>query len=323
MVAVVVAVGGPVVVDRFFVQPGAALVKFAFELKPAVTLPAGLAPLSDAVSVTRNLTVPTADAPPAGLDVYTPVRRGARPIPAILWIHGGGFVSGNKAAVGDYAAMLASRGYAVASLDYSLAPGSQYPVPVRQANAALRYLAEHADEYGADATQMFVGGDSAGSQIASQVAAVVTNSALAAQMHLTPGIAPSALRGALLFCGLYDMATVGSSGFPALQTFLWAYLGRRDWRNVPDLGQLSTVGQVTAAYPPTLLTVGDADPFEGQGRELVAALQRVNVPVQAKFYTDAALGHEYQFDFTLPQANQMFETTAAFLTDHTRKEPNL
>jgi acetyl esterase/lipase len=317
--AVVVAVGLPVIVNRVSVQPGAALVKMAFEAGPGVTAPPNYATLAAGVSVTKDLTVPTADAPDAHLDVYTPKQHAARPLPMILWIHGGGFISGTKDQVADYATMLAGNGYTVASLDYSLAPGSEHPVPVRQANAALRYLGEHAGTYQGDNTTMFVGGDSAGSQIASQTAAVETNPALAAQMHLTPGVGPKTLRGALLFCGLYDMKTVGDTGFPALQTFMWAYTGRRDWQNYPDLQQLSTTAQVTNAYPATLLTVGDNDPFEGQGRELVTALQHDNVPVKAQFYSGAKLGHEYQFNFALPQANQMFATTLTFLTDHSTK----
>ncbi|HEY0934233.1 MAG TPA: hypothetical protein VGD91_10880 [Trebonia sp.] len=55
----------------------------------------------------------------------------------------------------------------------------------------------------------------------------------------------------MLFCGLYDMRTVGSSGFPALRTYLWAYTGARMWTSYPAIDQLSTVRQVTPAYPPT------------------------------------------------------------------------
>jgi acetyl esterase/lipase len=111
------------------------------------------------------------------------------------------------------------------------------------------------------------------------------------------------------------MRTVGSSGFPALRTYLWAYTGQRDWPAYPGLGQLSTVSQVTASYPPTFLSVGDADPFQSQGEELAAALKRQAVPLTTLFWTGTGdhLGHEYQFNFTLPQARAAFTRTLAFL----------
>lgn len=320
-IALVVAVGVPVVVNRVSVQPGAAIVKWLFELNPLVKLPPDFAVTRAAVSTWTDIPVTVPDAPAARLDLFSPNQKSSAPVPVVLWIHGGGFISGSKEQVDNYAIMLASKGYAVASLDYSIAPGSRYPIPVRQANAALRYLSDHAAEYGGDNTRMFVGGDSAGAQIASQVAAVQSNPALAQAMRLSPAIAADALRGAILFCGLYDMRTVGDTGFPALRTFLWSYTGYRNWLDFGDIDQLSTTAQITAAYPATLLTVGDKDPFEGQGRKLVAALHAKNVPVTAQFYTGtgAGLGHEYQFDFTLPQANQMFATTLAFLSDRAHK----
>jgi len=318
VVAAVVAVGSPFVVDRISVQPGAALVKVIFEAGSGVKTPPDFGGIRQSVTATRNITIPVADAPSAALDVYVPNKPSSERLPMIMWLHGGGFISGSKDAVGDYTLMLAARGYVVASLDYTLAPDAPYPIPIRQANAALGYLAAHADEFGGDAARLFIGGDSAGGQLASQTAALLTNPALAAAMPLTPAVPASSLRGALLFCGIYDMSAFAVSGFPFVRTFMWSYLGRRDWLNHERIAELSTVDQVTAAYPPTLITVGDADPFDPMGRELVAALQGKGVPVQSAFYAGAGLNHEYQFDFSLPQAAEFFRSTVAFLDDRSR-----
>ena len=191
-----------------------------------------------------------------------------------MWIHGGGFISSSAATVADYAILLAHAGYVVASLDYSLAPGAHYPVPVRQGNAALGYLAANAGRFGGDPARIVLGGDSAGAQIASQLAGCQTSPALATSMGLSAAVAPRMLRGVVLFCGLYDMSTVGGTGFPALRTYLWAYTGVRDWTSYPAISQLSTTRQVTSRYPPTFLTVGDADPFRFQAAELASALRR-------------------------------------------------
>ena len=232
----------------------------------------------------------------------------------ILWIHGGGFLANSAADFRDWGILLAHQGYVVALLDYSLAPQTHYPVPVRQANAALAYLEQNAARFGGDPARVAVGGDSAGAQIASQTVAVESNPRLAAAMALTPGLPPSHLRAAVLYCGLYDMSTVGGTGFPGLRTYLWSYTGTRNWLAYPQIDQLSTTRQAAAAYPPTYLTVGDADPLRTQATELAGVLRSRGVPVTTLFWHGQKLGHEYQFHFDHPQAEVSFQRTLQFLS---------
>jgi acetyl esterase/lipase len=304
------------------VEPGAALVKAVFEAKPEVTPPAGFDAISASVTTGEPIPLTTSSAPPAALTISRPSAASAAPLPVVLWIHGGGFISSSADTVADYATVLASHGYLVANLDYSLAPGSTHPVPALQANAALRYLTEHASEYGGDPTAIVLGGDSAGAQIASEVAAVQTNPQLAAALQVTPALDSGRLRGVILFCGLYDMQTVADTGFPALRTYLWAYTGHRDWLDYPAIDDLSTTETATAAYPPTFISVGDADPFRSQATELASALQAHGVAVTTLFWdgTGLGLGHEYQFDFSKPQAQTALEATLDFLAGLDRED---
>lgn len=315
LVTVLVVIGLPLVVQLSSVQPGAALVKQAFERGPLVKPGAGYAAVAGRVSVVRDVAVPVAGAPDAVLDVYQP-RSGATPRPMILWAHGGGWISGSRGQVAVYATMLADRGFTVAGLEYSLAPEERYPVPIRQGNAALAFLMAHAARFGGDPGRVVVGGDSAGAQIASQLAAVQTNPALAAAMNLVPA---GRLRGALLFCGLYDMSTVRATRFPALRTLLWSYTGERNWTRYPRIDELSTTRQITGEFPPTYLTAGNTDPFQPQAYELESVLHAHGVPVTTRYWTadKARLAHEYQFDFRTPQAAQVFEETVTFLREHT------
>jgi acetyl esterase/lipase len=295
-------------------QPGAALVAADFNRNALVTPPPGFGAIAATVTE-RRVRILAPGAPAAHLDLYTPDATAGKPRPVILWVHGGGFISSSAATVADYAILLAHAGYPVASLDYSLAPGSRYPLPVRQGNAALRYLRAHAGQFGGDPDRIVLGGDSAGAQIASQLAAVQTDPALARAMRITAAVPAGALRGVVLFCGLYDMRTVAGTGFPALRTYLWAYTGTRDWTSYPAIDQLSTTRHITARYPPTFLSVGDADPFRFQAAELASALKGAAVPLTTVFWTGTGdhLGHEYQFNFTLPQARTAFRRVLDFL----------
>ena len=139
-------------------------------------------------------------------------------------------------------------------------------------------------------------------------------------MGLTAAVSPGTLRGVVLFCGIYDMRTLGGTGFPALRTFLWAYTGTRSWTSYPEIDQLSTVQHVTAQYPPTFLSDGDADPFRSQATELASVLKSHAVPLTTLLWTGTGdgLGHEYQFNFNLPEAGAAFQQTLGFLAAHTK-----
>jgi acetyl esterase/lipase len=319
LLAVLTGALGALVLYYTSLQPGAAVVAAVFNQNALVTPPPDFGQVARAVTEQR-VPIPAPDAPVAHLDIYTPDAPGGKPRPVILWVHGGGFISSSAATVADYAILLAHAGYTVASLEYSLAPGARYPVPVRQGNAALGYLRANAARFGGDPDRIVLGGDSAGAQIASQLAAVQTNPALARSIGLTPAVPRGALRGVVLFCGLYDMRTVAGTGFPALRTYLWAYTGVRDWTSYPAIDQLSTTRQVTSAYPPTFLSVGDADPFRSQAAELASVLKRDAVPLTTLFWTGTGdrLGHEYQFDFDRPQARTAFQRVLGFLATTSR-----
>ncbi|WOQ18722.1 alpha/beta hydrolase [Raineyella sp. W15-4] len=300
------------------VQPGAAIVKLAFEAgaepPPA---PGSMVAVRDA-TVTVGVPVAVSGAPTAALDIYRPAQPTSSPLPVVLWVHGGGFIANSSWMVSDYAARLAASGYVVASLDYSLAPRSRYPTPVRQADAAFAFLRDHAAEYGGDSAAFFLGGDSAGAQIASETAVVETDPAFASRVGITPSLAAGQLRGVVLFCGLYDMRTVGQTGFPALRTFLWSYTGRRDYLRYDRIEELSTTGTASAAYPATFIAVGDADPFEPQAIELTSALRDRGVDVTTEFWTGSGrdLPHEYQFDVDADAGRTTFAHTLDFLARH-------
>lgn len=317
--AVAAGVVAALILYQTSVQPGATIVRDVFQKNQLVTPPPGFAAIARTVTEQRVL-VPTPGAPAAYLDIYRPAGAGGSPSPVILWIHGGGFISSSPATVADYSILLAHAGYTVASLGYSLAPGARYPVPVQQGNAALQFLRANAARFGGDPAKIVLGGDSAGAQITSELAAVQTDPALARSTGLTPAVPAGALRGVVLFCGLYDMRTVGSTGFPALRTYLWAYTGVRDWTSYPEIDQLSTVLHVTANFPATFISVGDADPFQSQAIELAADLRRQSVPLTTLFWSGSGnhLGHEYQFKLNLPQARTAFRQTLAFLAARTR-----
>ncbi len=96
----------------------------------------------------------------------------------------------------------------------------------------------------------------------------------------------------------------------------WAYSGSREYRNDERFVSSTTLARhVSEAFPPTFITAGNADPLLAQSRSLVAALESKGVPVETLFYPDdhqPALGHEYQFDISLPDGRATLERLTTF-----------
>jgi len=256
--------------------------------------------------------------PDALLDLHRPpaATTARRPLTTVVWIHGGGFVAGHRGEVTNYARLLAADGYAVASVDYSLAPGTRYPRPVRQVNRALAWLSMNAAQYGLDRTRFVLAGDSAGAQLAAQVALLVSSPQYAVSMNLQPGIARSQLVGTVLFCGPHDAVQM-KLGSWFTRTVVWSYFGTR----TPDeaaVDGFSVVRHVDARFPPTFISVGDHDPLAQQSYAMADALRAHGVHTDALFFTGAdapGLPHEYQFDLSRPEAREALRRVRAFLRD--------
>lgn len=258
------------------------------------------------------------------LDIYYP-KNIKQELPVIIWIHGGAFVSGSKEQTQEYGMALANEGYVVANINYAIAPGQKYPGPIIQTNMALKYLQDNISKYGGDMNQLFIGGDSAGAQIASQTIAIITNEALAKSMDIQPSVDKKQLKGALLFCGVYNMDKIGAQSSPiikkGIQAVFWAYTGKKDFKSFSRLNEMSTVNHITPNYPPTFLTVGDADPLAPQTTELIDVLKKNGVEVESVLFDgiNTDLGHEYQFDFTTKHAEQTLAKTLDFLKKYSGK----
>lgn len=253
------------------------------------------------------------------LDIYYP-KNLEEAVPVILWIHGGGYVGGSKDSRRDYAMTLAHDGYVVANMDYGLAPGQLYPGPVVQANAALNYLQDHAADFGGDMDRIFIGGDSAGAQIASQLSAVLSNQELAAAMGIQPAAAAESLRGALLFCGLYNMETVAATGFPNIEYFLNTYTGTADFKNFAHIQELSTVQHITPAFPDAFIAAGDGDLLAPQSVELANAIRSQGIDVETMFFdgTGKDLQHEFQYALDTLDGQETLDGTLEFLSVKSR-----
>ena len=119
----------------------------------------------DGVTIHRDLEYAVVDGESLQLDIYLPEETEAEP-PLIVWIHGGGWRSGDKAQMNAAILRLSEEGYAVASINYRLDDAIIHPKNIHDCKGAVRWLRAHADEYGYDSDRIAVGGGSAGGHLA-------------------------------------------------------------------------------------------------------------------------------------------------------------
>lgn len=117
--------------------------------------------------------VPTLEKPiqPLQMDILLP--QSNKPLPAVIFVTGGGFISSNRARMPQLRMRLAESGYFVASINYRTAPNANFPAPIEDVKTAIRFVKANAKRFNVNAEKISVIGDSAGGYLTAFVA--VTN----------------------------------------------------------------------------------------------------------------------------------------------------
>jgi triacylglycerol lipase len=196
------------------------------------------------------------------LDVYLPAEHdpAGQAKPALIFLHGGGFIRGDKADRANTGCFFAANGVITVVPNYRLGPESQWPAGAEDAAAVFAWVRAHAAELGVDPARIFIGGESAG-------AAHVAAATLISRFACRPA-------GAILISGVYNLELEGKSrrqfGIATPDPRNDAYFGT----DFAAHATMSTVRLIDAAPFPLLLTYAELDPpqMQIQAGELFAQL---------------------------------------------------
>jgi acetyl esterase len=251
------------------------------EMTPAearsMALPPELAGPEQSVHRVENRTIP-GPAGPIPIRVYTPIP--APRLPGLIFFRGGGFVLGTLDSADRPCRALANlANRVVVSVDYRLAPEHPFPAAVNDAVAATQYVALHADEFGIDAGQIAIGGESAGANLATVTARKLRQA----------GASPLTFQ--LLIYPLVDFADASPSmrefaaghfiTSEALQYFEHHYLQTVGDRRHPDASPLNAE---LHGMPPAFIITAECDPLRDQGEAYARKLTQAGVAVTLKRY---------------------------------------
>jgi acetyl esterase len=121
------------------------------------------------IAMHKDIAYGPAEDPYNRLDVYVPTR-GRRPLPTVMYVHGGGFAMLSKDTHRVMALAIARAGYLVFNVNYRQGPGHKYPHPIEDACKALLWVNENASRYGGDPARLAIAGESAGGNLVTALA---------------------------------------------------------------------------------------------------------------------------------------------------------
>lgn len=211
------------------------------------------------------------------------------PGPAIVHIHGGGYIALTAAScIGMMCAYVSQTGVQMLSIDYRVAPENPYPVPLDDCWTALQWMRSHADTLSIDLGRMAVMGESAGGGLAAALA-------LMARDH---GLSPPIAKQILIYPMIEDRTQSNHAGELAMwdendnRTGWTAYLGA-------DVGSDKVASYAAAArttsvegLPPLYMDCGQLDIFVHEDLEYARRFMAANIATECHFFEGLPHGFE-------------------------------
>jgi acetyl esterase/lipase len=258
-----------------------------------------------AVRTEKNVEYGREAGDPLLLDLYTPIdeRPGLRP--GIVFIHGGGWTSGDKAEFADKAREMAGRGYVAVSVNYRLAPKHRFPAAVQDVERAVRWLKGRATELRLDPDRIASMGASAGGHLAAMLGLRDTW-----EKRTGPAETSARVRCVVDYFGRMDL-NLEPTG-TGMTDYRPAFIGRPKTEAQDLWAEASPITYVDAKTAPFLIVHGAVDPQvePAQSIKMLAALEKANVEA-----TLVLLGNQGH-GFKGPAAIQAWDTAKAFLDRH-------
>jgi len=266
-------------------------------------------PLFPGIEVTEHFVPGPEGAPEVRVLLYQPTTE-IRPVPALLWMHGGGYVMGSPEQEDLMVKKVVSvLGCVAVSVGYRLAPETHHPGPVEDCYAALKWLHTHTSKLGVDPARIALVGSSAGGGLAAALGLLARDRGeipLAFQLLIAPM--------------LDDRTCIMAEPHPYTGEFIWTREANRfGWTSLlgqepggPDVSPYAAAARAEdlEGLPPTFINVGALDLFLEEDLEFARRLTRAGVPTEFHIYPGAYHGFRMVADAQVTQIAARDQLTA-------------
>lgn len=234
---------------------------------------------------------------PLLLKAYEPVNRPDGRLPAVYWIHGGGYVLGHPDGDDPLCQRIVQGiGCVVFSIDYRLAPEHPYPAAIEDCYAGLLWVEDHAADMGIDASRIAIAGASAGGGLTAALALMARDKGgpqVVFQMPLYPMIDD---RNTTLSSHEMNVENLPGAWNRESNMTAWRmYLG-----DIDDISPYAAAARAEdfSGLPPAYTCVGELDPFRDETIDYVSRLAQAGVPVEFHLYPGCFHGFDAIYNDT-------------------------
>ena len=243
------------------------------------------------------------------LDLYLPRDVPAKPLPLVVWVHGGGWRKGDKSRTP--ARGLVADGFAVASINYRLSQHAPFPAQIEDCKAAIRWLRAHASEYHLDPDRIAVWGASAGGHLVALLGTSGDRKEFDVGKHLDQSSRVQAVcdwYGPTQFVPLGVTAERAARSPRNVDSPIAMLLGGPISENIDKASLASPMEYVSGDDPPFLILHGEKDklvPLD-QSTRFAEKLEAAGVPVELVVFPEAAHGGA-EFIEAIPRISTFFQ----------------
>lgn len=279
-------------------------------------------------TITRNIEYK----PGLRLDVYAPTREVYEKAPVVVYIHGGAWIAGIKEGINfnrfnQTANELRDSGYAIVSINYTLARTNHSPFPacLQDASDALQWIRHNAEAYNFDLNNVGLFGESAGAHIAMMTAYSSSQQASDSSFHFRYVVdiyGPNQLRQ------IYESPTVDTlytklAGLPTwlqgrldLARYILGFDPKQDTARAWQIMEMySPYNQLSPSAPPTLIIHGDKDRVVPLEQSITLKAKLDSIGVENEFHLVKGADHAFAFA-TADQRTELQGWITQFILRH-------
>ena len=262
------------------------------------------------------------------LDIYYTNEDRFANAPTFIFIHGGGYVWGDKV-IGDpnmakegptdlITTNFLAQGYNVVQMNYVLAPEYQFPSSIKQLNRGLRFLADNGLDFDLDMSNVVLGGGSAGGNLAGLLVNIQTNPEYAKTVDERQAIDSENIKAVYFLAALYDNYRFGVTGKTSVDWLFTQlgrlYLGTDEIKTDPLIKETNVIEYVTGAFPPSFISDGNTGTFYDQAFDMYNRLRSLSVDSEICYFPpqEATLNHGHEGNDT-EYSKMMYQRLFEFL----------
>ncbi|PPF77643.1 alpha/beta hydrolase [Subtercola sp. Z020] len=256
--------------------------------------------------------------PAQRLDVIVPTDAAGTLLPVYIYLHGGGWTSGDKSTVTKYCAHQAASGMVVVNVNYRPAGRFQMDHLIDDADRAVAWVHEHIGDFGGDPGRIVLGGDSAGGHIAALHTAAAASPELREHFGMSPERRTPAVQGLVLHCSAVDFSMFFGRA-PILSRSFVRLLSPRSGGARKALkaaaAYLSPIEWIGPGHPAVFVTTSARDYFYESNLRFIERLRAALVPVETIVYGGANRNtlHTWQQNYRFPESQTVWARVTAFV----------